>query len=438
MFWKRLFRRPPAQAPLRVAAATTWHFPVVSHTFVYTELMGLHEMLGADVRVHAWEDAGEDSLHAAFRYLYENRKQLTPEHEMHIADKAHYRETQPERYAELFRRITELTGMSNEELEKNYQLLQAFTFTRQAEEFDAGWIQTYFYYEQSLFGLVAQWFLDIPRGVSSYADHMIEDYALKLIPLHVETASVIVATSKRIKEELISLSDAKYADKIIVKPNGADGRRFPFRERPAVDGTLKLVSISRIEEKKGLLDLVEAVKRCKDAGKNIEVHMIGAADKGNEASETYAARFEALIKELGVQDNFVLHGLMKQEQMRSIVDLCHAFIAPYVETASGDKDGIPTAILEAMSCGLPILATDAGSIPEIIDDGVEGRILPQRSPEALEAAMTKLVDDPSLVTSLSHAARARFDRQFDFRVTEKLLHERVKKAIAARPVPEGV
>ena len=82
-----------------------------------------------------------------------------------------------------------------------------------------------------------------------------------------------------------------------------------------------------------------------------------------------------------------------------------------VETASGDKDGIPTAILEGMSTALPIVATDAGSIPEILTDGAHGFLVKQRDPQALAKAIQQLAAQPMLARDLGRAARIRFEEE---------------------------
>lgn len=433
---KRLFRRRP-ERPIKVATAVTGYFPIGYLTFVYQEITGFRELMAADLTILYWLDGDESQLHSAFRPLMEHRKKLPFDRARHLEDRDELRARYPERWAALLERLASETGRAAEEVEDEEHFLQACTFTREVERDGIEYIHTYFFYEQSFYGLVASWLLDIPRGVSAYADHMMEDYPFKLVGLQVEKAAVVVATSKRIKSELIEKSSPAFADRIIVKPNGADGRRFKFGERPALGERLELLSICRIERKKGLLTLARAIRACKDRGQRVTVHMVGTADPGCAGSVDYAAEFEQLVDELDLRDAFEMHGYMKQDEIVPLMDRCHAFIAPYVETESGDKDGIPTAILEAMACGLPILCTDAGSILEVVRDGVEGFVGEQGDADSLVRSMDRLRAAAAELPKLGRNARQRFAEEFDYCVTEERLHKRVMAAVAARRKRSG-
>jgi len=420
------FKRSSPKAHGTAVVAACWQWPIYSHTFVYQEMLSLTHM-GLDVRLFHWDLGNTDQLHAAFQYLYDNRTQLQPVWENHRKDKEHFEKTRPGRLRSFLERISQLSGKSVEELEKEPIVMQGCTFARMAELAGARYLHSYFFYDQSFMAMQAAWLLDIPRGVSCYADHMMDDYPWKFVSLHIELCDVIVATSARIKSELSQLSGGAYDDKIIVKPNGVDGDRFTPRERARRTGNepFEVLSVSRIEPKKGLTYLVEAIRALKERGHSVIAHVIGAKDEHSKGSLEYAAEFEACIKENGLEDQVILHGMMKQEQMPPIIEKCRAFVAPYVETESGDKDGIPTAMLEAMASSLPIVTTDSGSILEVVDDGVEGLVVPQRDSGAYAAALEKLIVDPELEQRMARAARARFDRDFDIKVTEKRLHERI-------------
>lgn len=426
----KLLNRVRGTGPLKIAAGSTSQFPVISHTFVYQELTALHEMLGADVKVFHTQDGGADQLHAAFHYLDGNRQKFESSWERHVEDFDHYEKTKPEKVATLIQAVSEASGIPAEELRDRYEFKLAFTYTRLVEAWGAQYVHTYFFYDQALNGLVASWLLDLPRGLSTYADHMMDDWPLKCTKLHLRTADVIVATSRRIAGELMDIAGRDIENKIVVKPNGVDGRRFPVVERKPVDGRpLELICITRIEPKKGLLELADAAKLLKAQDTDVRMHIIGGADKGNETSETYAADLEARIDANDVADTLILHGMMKQEQMAPLLKQADAFVAPFVETERGDKDGIPTAILEGMSTGLPIVATTAGSIPEIITNGDHGFLVEQKNPAALAKAIQQLAAQPMLARDLGRAARVRFEEAFDIQATEPRLHERVRAAV---------
>ena len=196
---------------------------------------------------------------------------------------------------------------------------------------------------------------------------------------------------------------------------------------------LELAEARRVGERldESFSRAVEAIREVVEKrGKIVVAHVIGSKDLHSKGSADYAEQFDRLIRDLGLGDQIVQHGMVKQEDMAPILKQCRAFVAPYVELGSGDKDGIPTAMLEGLASGLPVITTNSGSILEVVDDGVEGLVVPQRNSVAFAEALEKLFGDPLLEQRMSTAARARFDREFDIRVTEKRLHERVSRLLA--------
>jgi|GEM_PF-2508843 len=441
-WFQRLFgakERATADTPGEDRAAGTavvaacWQWPIYSHTFVYQEMISLGAT-GLDVQLFHWDLTDTDDLHAAFEHLNQNRTHIKPDWKQHKQDKAYIDQAYPGKLRAFLERVAPLVGKTVDELEEQPIVMQACTFTRRAEQAGARYLHSYFFYDQSFMAMIAAWVLDLPRGVSCYADHMMDDFEFKLVPLHVELADVIVATSARIKHELSQLSGGHWDDKIVVKPNGVDGERFPARVRPAraAGEPFEVISVSRIEPKKGLTHLVEAIAELKKRGHTVVAHIIGSKDANSAGSLEYAESFEQCIKDHGLEDQIVLHGMMKQEQMPPLIEKSRAFVAPYVETESGDKDGIPTAMLEALASSLPIITTDSGSITEVVDDGVEGFVVGQRDSLAFADALEKVITDGDLERRLSAAARARFDRDFDIKVTERRLHERVTGFLAQK------
>lgn len=432
-----LFKRSKRAQGTAVVTAC-WQWPIYSHTFVYQEMIGLTHM-GLDVRLFHWELGDTAQLHKAFGYLADHRTQLQPVWENHLRDKAHFDKTKPGRLRSFLERVSAVTGKSVEDLEKEPMVLQGCTFARMAELAGADYLHSYFFYDQSFMCMQAAWLLELPRGVSCYADHMLQDYPFKLVPLQVELSSVIVATSARIKRELSQMTGGRFDDKIVVKPNGVDGARFPpvVRQDRKSGDPFEVVSISRIEPKKGLTHLVEAVAMLKQRGHKVKAHIVGSKDPHSKGSLEYAAEFEALIEKLGVKDEVILHGMKKQEELPPILQRCRAFVAPYVEMGSGDKDGIPTAMLEGLASGLPVVTTDSGSILEVVTTEAEGIVVPQRDSKAFAAALERLIADPALERRMAKAARDRFDREFDIRVTEVRLHERVAALVKKRQRTHG-
>ena len=109
----------------------------------------------------------------------------------------------------------------------------------------------------------------------------------------------------------------------------------------------------------------------------------------------------------------MIAGAQGQDDVRRIVADAAVLAAPCVVGADGNRDGLPTVLLEAMALGTPCVSTDVTGIPEALVDGVTGLAVPQRDPAVLARALAGLLDDGELRVRLATAARARVEELFD-------------------------
>ena len=417
----------------RVMATACWHFPIWSQTFVYQELSQLMAN-GFALRFLYWEQNPQEYIPSQFSKLWRARRPLLPRLAVWQRDYAHYAERMPEKIEALVDMLCQASGMTEQELRSNNHFFQAFSFTRMVEAYRPAYLHSYFFYEGTLFTFVASYLLNIPRGVSCYADHMMKDYALKVIPLHLKQCSLVVATSHRIKQELLGLAPDADPDRILVKPNAVDVRHFPpvSPGEPEQGQPYRLVCVSRIEPKKGLQYLIEAIRILRDRQIPVEVHLLGGVDD-NPNSQEYARSLATRIDDLKLNKVVHLEGLKTHDEIKQYFAKAHLFMAPFVETEYGDKDGIPTALLEAMAAGLPVVATDAGSILEVVENGRDGIIVPQRDPLSLANALEALLDDPNRRRKLAKEAANTVGQRFDVQICERSFHERIRSIINEHP-----
>jgi glycosyltransferase involved in cell wall biosynthesis len=167
-----------------------------------------------------------------------------------------------------------------------------------------------------------------------------------------------------------------------------------------------ILSVGRLVEKKGFTLLVEACRLLKDKGYQFNCWIVGGEDQHAEA-------IRSLIKQLNLVETVVLPGAVTQEELRQIYARATVFALPCQVTASGDRDGIPNVLVEAMAMELPVVSTDISGIPELIDHRANGLLIPQKDAVALAAAIEELLNDAALRQTLGKAARAKVRRSFD-------------------------
>lgn len=186
--------------------------------------------------------------------------------------------------------------------------------------------------------------------------------------------------------------------------NGIDLDRFESNGH-AIDDPPLVLGVARLVEKKGLDDLVRACARLKADGRRFRCAIVGKGPK--------EGALRRLVGELGVGDVVELAGPVPRERLLELYRRAAVVAAPCVVASDGNRDGLPTVLVEAMALGVPVVATDVTGIPELVEDGRTGIVVPQRSPEALAAAIARVLDDRGTARALAEAGRRRIETDFD-------------------------
>ncbi|MGF0118162.1 glycosyltransferase family 4 protein [Promicromonospora sp. Marseille-Q5078] len=198
----------------------------------------------------------------------------------------------------------------------------------------------------------------------------------------------------------------------------AAGSRLPGR----------VCAVGRLVEKKGFGDLLDAVALLAADGRDVQLDLVGTGPQEAELRDRTAA--------LGLDARVTFHGPLPQDRVRDVVARAAVFAAPCVLGADGNRDGLPTVLLEAMALGTPVVSTPVTGIPEAVRDGETGRLVPPGDAPALAQAVGALLDDPAQTARLADGARALIEAEFDVVGTSRRLLDVLERA-SAPAVAEG-
>jgi glycosyltransferase involved in cell wall biosynthesis len=186
--------------------------------------------------------------------------------------------------------------------------------------------------------------------------------------------------------------------------HGTDLGRFKFgiygRSKPPV-----VLAVARLVEKKGLDTLIRACGALRDRGRDFRCHIVGdGVLKGALAQ---------LVGELKLNRLVTLEGALDQEEVLAWYRRATVLALPCMVTSDGDRDGIPNVLIEAAACGVPIVTTGVSGIPELIEHGKSGLVVPPGDHLALADAVEGMLQSVVLREGLRVNARARVTEAFD-------------------------
>jgi len=169
-------------------------------------------------------------------------------------------------------------------------------------------------------------------------------------------------------------------------------------------GAGPVLFVGRLVERKGVAHLIEAIARLGPTGPQLEI--VG------EGPERPA--LEALAHRLGVAQQVMFRGKVAPHELQASYARAAVCVLPSVLDARGDTEGLGVVLLEAMNHGTPVIASRVGGIPDIVEDGVSGLLVPPGDADALAAALRRVGDDPALAHRLGQSGRRRLREQFSW------------------------
>lgn len=211
---------------------------------------------------------------------------------------------------------------------------------------------------------------------------------------------------------------SRYTGELLAQLAGTDPVVIPYGEdlarRPHPEGTaewkgeggesFRILTVGRLIPRKGQAVLLRAAAELRRRHPHIRVDIIG---EGQERP-----RLEALIQELHLEGCAILHGRVSDEALERAYAACDVFVLPAVVDAAGDTEGLGMVLLEAMRYEKPVVASAAGGIPDIVQHGQTGYLVPPGDPEALRDALAYVIEHRDEARALGERARAVNARRF--------------------------
>lgn len=175
------------------------------------------------------------------------------------------------------------------------------------------------------------------------------------------------------------------AKKVRVVPQGIDLTHWHYQPNrpPKLHEPLRLLTVGRLSEEKGHRYVISALPSLIKNGIDVQYHIVGQGPE-KEPLQKQAA-------ELGLQGNVFFHGVLKGETLRQHYVQSHLFVLPSIKGAGKAEETQGVVIQEAQASGLIVVAANTGGIPECLDDGVSGFLVPDKDPEALSQMVRHLL-----------------------------------------------
>jgi glycosyltransferase involved in cell wall biosynthesis len=283
----------------------------------------------------------------------------------------------------------------------------AFPLARELAREGVTHLHAHFGFVPSTVAWFAAHLAGIPWSVSVHAWDIFVNRSM--IPEKLLAARRVVTCTDFAREWLLERYPSIPRGRVVTVHHGLDAAGF--EATPLPDGPPRFVAVGRLVAKKGFGVLLRAFARVRAA-------FVREDDSKRDATLTLVGdgperpRIEALARSLNLEDLVVMTGALSQTRVREEMARARTLVVPSLRGRGGDMDGLPNVVLEAMASARPVIGSRFSGVPEAVEDGRTGLLVPPGDDEALARAMLTLARDEWLARRMGEAGRRVVEERF--------------------------
>lgn len=237
-------------------------------------------------------------------------------------------------------------------------------------------------------------------SITIHGPHIFFDPTHWALAEKLRSSRFITCISRYCQSQMMLFSDRADWSRLEIVHCGVDIDRYrPISVR---EKARKLLYTGRLSAEKGLPVLFESLKCLKGKGYDFELTLVGDGP--------YRADLVVLANQIGIAERIVFAGYASQDEVRTYLEQSDMFILPSF------AEGVPVSLMEAMACGVPVIATYVGGVAELVDSEQTGLMVPPADAEALADAIARYLDDHALRDRVSRQGRVKVVAEFNLKI----------------------
>ncbi len=392
--------------PLLSLAYLHTEFPATSHTFISREVEGLTK-LGVEIK-HLSLHAPKASEVSAEDAHFKNQIFYVFPLKLLMFIKAHWEFLwrMPGKYFYWMYYVVSRRGTKfRDRIRSLYHFAEAIYLAKEIEQQKIQHVHAHFFQGNATIGIILSKLIGITYSVTGHGTALLVDRIL--IKEKLEHAKFVISISQYNKNFMLSVLP-ECAAKVFVVHCGLNPNRFP----PAPvrkNQVFTLLAIGRMVWEKAYQYLVETCRILRDEGIEFRCLVVGEGEE--------RGKIEALIDRYDLWQHIELLGMVLQERIQEYYNQADAFILTSV------SEGLPVVLMEAMSKELPIVASNITGIPELVEEGISGYLVPARQPQAYADAVKKLISNPEQRVAMGKKGREKVLAEFDIEKNIRQLYD---------------
>ena len=375
-------------------------FPALTETFVLRDARKMRQ-IGCDVFIGQLRPTGRRPTSSEFEDL---RPFVVPANLLSLSGAAAillFTFRKPKHIWECLRLVLGCFPDVINMLKLLYILLASMALAHRLRKSGISHVRGHHLHSEAVASMFVARLLDLPYSFKCYTAKIY--YPRHIVVEVIREAAFIIADTLQVREFLNDLGGDPRRMHIV--RNAVDLRDFPVRKQESLSNPPIILAVGRLDYKKGFHLLLSACAILRDEGLPFRCAIIG---DGDEWSRLLVQR-----RELGLEEQIEMLGSLGFSDVQRWYEQAALLAMPSVVAPDGSTDGLPTVVIEAFTRGVPVVGSSTAGIPEVIQHGVNGFVVPAGSPNELASRMKELLLNEALCRKFAAEARRTAERDFD-------------------------